>query len=308
MRKLIIKYLLFLTMLTATTTFGQNFSHEVSPEGILLKDGSKKVLFFQSQEKSLNGNYPRANYIHPLFDLDGNVLTEDFPDDHLHHRGIFWAWHQVLMGKKEIGDSWECKNFKWDVKNVQTKDYANDAILLKAHTQWTSPLYTLEGEEVPFVDENTEIKVLPATASYRIIDFKISLLALVDSLKIGGSKDVKGYGGFSARVKLPEDVGFYSNNVNIVPTNQAVTANRHINIQGSFNNKEKSGIIIIAGKENPEPNNKWILRSENSMQNAAFPGRKAIKISTRKPLILKYRLIIYKENPNQVTLNKLLDF
>ena len=34
---------------------------------------------------------------------DGQVLTEDFPADHLHHRGIFWAWHQVYVGEKAMG-------------------------------------------------------------------------------------------------------------------------------------------------------------------------------------------------------------
>ncbi|WP_417444371.1 DUF6807 family protein [Joostella sp.] len=67
-------------------------------------------------------------------------------------------------------------------------------------------------------------------------------------------------------------------------------------ISGSFNNNKKSGLIIIASKENPSPNNEWILRSKNSMQNAAYPGQKPIYVSTEDPIVLKYRIIIYKND------------
>jgi hypothetical protein len=39
---------------------------------------------------------PRSDYIHPLYGLNGEMLTNDWPDaDHPHHRGIFWAWLEV---------------------------------------------------------------------------------------------------------------------------------------------------------------------------------------------------------------------
>ena len=37
----------------------------------------------------------RSSYIHPLYGLDGEMLTDDFPKDHYHHRGLFWAWPRV---------------------------------------------------------------------------------------------------------------------------------------------------------------------------------------------------------------------
>ena len=40
----------------------------------------------------------RSTYIHPLYGLDGEVLTDDFPKDHYHHRGLFWAWPHVKIG------------------------------------------------------------------------------------------------------------------------------------------------------------------------------------------------------------------
>src|SRR5699024_3188858 len=44
---------------------------------------------------------PRSNYIHPLYGLEGEMLTRDWPEGaHPHHRGIFWAWPEVEYGSE----------------------------------------------------------------------------------------------------------------------------------------------------------------------------------------------------------------
>ena len=88
---------------------GSLMSSELTAEGILISENGKPVLFYQKNPKSKDGQFERANYIHPLYDLEGNVITEDFPADHLHQRGIFWTWHQILAGEKRLGDGWECR-------------------------------------------------------------------------------------------------------------------------------------------------------------------------------------------------------
>ena len=84
---------------------------ETTSEGYWIKEGDRKVLFYQQATRSLDGKYARANYVHPLMDLDGNAISEDFPADHPHHRGICWAWHQCLVGSSRAGDGWACQDF-----------------------------------------------------------------------------------------------------------------------------------------------------------------------------------------------------
>ena len=44
---------------------------------------------------------PRSDYIHPLYGLHGEILTDDWVPDHPHHRGIYWAWPEVdWQGKR----------------------------------------------------------------------------------------------------------------------------------------------------------------------------------------------------------------
>ena len=75
-----------------------------------ITDNGKPVLRYNYQtvepgevlDKVAPGNLiyarPRSDYIHPLYGLDGEMLTRDWSLDHPHHRGIYWAWPEVDFG------------------------------------------------------------------------------------------------------------------------------------------------------------------------------------------------------------------
>ena len=44
----------------------------------------------------------RSDYIHPLYGPAGEVLTADYPNDHPHHRGMYWAWLEVYFEDADI--------------------------------------------------------------------------------------------------------------------------------------------------------------------------------------------------------------
>jgi hypothetical protein len=267
------------------------------------------VLFFQAKTKSLDGTFPRADYIHPLYNVNGKILTEDFPRDHLHHRGIFWTWHQILIGDKKMGDAWECKDFIWDVQQFDQAEVTSNSIKLNAHTLWKSPAWTDEdGEMKAFMKEKTTISVYAKKDNYRVIDFEISMLALEPNLRIGGSEDQKGYSGFSVRMKMPEDIKFTSPNEEIEPQTLQIDAGSWMDISGSLNNAgQKEGIVIICNPGNPMYPEKWILRKSGSMQNPVYPGREAVAVSMETPTVLKYRLVTYVGDLEKPSLEMLIE-
>ena len=285
----------------------QALQTEISNEGVLVKEGKDKVLFFQRKTKSQNGAFPRADYIHPLYGVDGQVLTEDFPEDHPHHRGVFWTWHHVSVGDKHLGDAWACEDFSWDVRSIKHDLTPEGTLELKVQTHWKSPLWLDEqGQEKPFLQENATISTHPKKNNYRVIDFEISLLALTSGLKIGGSDDEKGYSGFSVRMKLPEDITFQSASGAVTPTTNAIEAGPWIQMEGSpGSNTQKSGMVIISHSDNPTYPEPWILRNKNSMQNAAYPGRHPTEVSDQTPTILRYRLVVYKGRMKARTISRL---
>src|SRR5687767_7082929 len=182
---------------------------EKTADGYWFIDGDTKVLFYQAERKALpDGRAARSNYFHPLYDLDGRVLTEDFPKDHIHHRGIFWAWHQVRIDGKTVQDQWVNRDSFWTVQDARIDTDASSAALA-LRVVWESPLFTdAEGRRRPFVEERSVTRVHRAEGAIRKIDFHLRLAALVDGVEIGGSDDAKGYGGFSPRVVMPPDIRF----------------------------------------------------------------------------------------------------
>lgn len=275
--------------------------------GILVLDKGTHVFFYQAEPKSRNGEAERRHYIHPLWSPSGIVMTEDFPADHLHHRGVFWAWHQVWIGNKRIGDPWEIKNFEQEIAELEFMSRPDGSGILKAQVKWKSPEWKKQGAMVPYLHEETTITIHPARGNARRLDFEIQLLALENGLRIGGSEDEKGYSGFSVRMALPADVSFSGPAGSVAPQNTAVSSPGYVNISGSMGAKgKKAGIVIADNPDNPGYPQPWILRAKNSMQNAAWPGNTTVEIPADEPLVLKYSLIVYSGNLKSTTIRKML--
>lgn len=298
----------FLFLLVCSCAVNAQLSMKKTEGGITIVDGPQNVLHYQTSLKSKDGKFERCNYIHPLWSIDGNVITEDFPPDHLHHRGVFWAWHQVWIGDKRISDAWELVNFEQEVVELEFVKVANEAVQIKTEVEWKSDKWKKEGHKIPYLNEKTKITVHPITGKYRKIDFEISLLALEEGVEIGGSEDEKGYGGFAIRMALPSDVLFAGLQGILEPEETAITSDGFVNISGSIGaNKSKGGVVMVDNNENPGYPQSWILRAKNSMQNVVYPGREAVGVSTSKPLVLNYSLLLYSGKLSDKRINKTCD-
>jgi hypothetical protein len=257
------------------------------------------ILVYQIADKCSNDTLCRSNYVHPLFSLDGEVLTEDFPSDHLHHRGVFWAWHQLYIGEKAIGDGWEIKDFSWEVKSVKAVEQQSGAQSLEANVVWKSALWkNKEGNEKPFVSETTKITVYPKEKNFRKIDFVISILALEPNMRMGGADNEKGYGGFSYRLRLPGDVKFEGRDGQVIPQNTPLQSGGWLDMSGAYGrNGSQAGVAVLCHASNLGYPSPWILRTKRSMQNAVFPypGAQTIFLSDRIPLVLRYRMVIHND-------------
>jgi hypothetical protein len=285
-----------------TQVHGQGFTTKESEEGVEISENGKRVLFYQQRPKSLDGKYERAGYVHPLYSLNEKILTEDLPEDHPYHRGIFWAWHQVVLNDKKIADGWISENISWrPVKISVNKE--KEKIILQSEMIWN--VKQEQTDPIAIAKENTTITVHKRTERYRAIDFDIHLSALTDSLKIGGSDDAKGYGGFCLRLQLPKDISFCSNDTVVTPKETAVNAGLWMNFTGSFEGESmpKTGVAVFCSQPSATPQ-LWILRKEKSMQNVPYPGRTPVLLPG-KGWRLKYRIIIHNGEMSNDDLEKL---
>lgn len=286
-------------MLTCTIIFNpisaQKFSYKKSPEGIEISENNKSVLFFQTKPKTVSGKYERAGYIHPLYDLNGNVLTEDSPEDHPYHRGIFWAWHQIVVDGKNVADGWMSEHISFIPGKMQvTKSPSNT--ILTAQLTWKVNDSINPARNI--VSEISRINIYKAKEHYRIIDFDIYLKPLVNDLKLGGSDDAKGYGGFCLRLKSPENIEFISGDSSVTPQQTAVPAEPWMDF------KMKDAGVAVFGYKDVGSQHMWILRNEKSMQNVPYPGRNPVAIPA-DGLRLKYRIVVHDGELTAADIQKL---
>jgi len=276
------------------------FEFTDNDQGVLLTENHRPVFFYQQKNKLLAGRYKVSNYLHPLFSLSGDTLTEESPrTDHPYHRGIYWAWHQHIIDNRSIGEGWTMEGISYDVTSFRKKVTASYA-RIEPTVLWRSSQY-FEGK--PYIEEKTKIIVYPSEPDIRKIDFEISLRALVPGVRIGGADDEKGYGGFCQRVRLPDGLIFTSSNGPVTPQNTQVKAGPWMDFSGAYGrNGEVSGVTILCHPSTPNYPAPWILRQKLSMQNIVFPGREPALIPMDKPVVLRYRLIIHNGNADNVDL------
>lgn len=269
---------------------------EKNEDGVWFREGKTPILFYQVKAKQRDGRHRRANYVHPLYDLSGTeILTEDFPDDHRHHRGVFWTWHQTLVNGKRMGDAWTCQRFHWDVVQLDTESHGDGSAVLHAKVDWRSD--DAPDPRQPFAREHVRLTVFPRQDEARLIDFQIRIESLVERLELGGSDDRKGYGGFSVRVACPPDLQFLSGEQMLQPQVTAVAGEDWLTLEGTYGDAVRR-LTVLTDSRAPAQQD-WILRAKRSMQNARFPGRKPIMIPRDQPLRLHYGLVLHEGRPGE---------
>lgn len=291
-------YGLFILCFTLTGACGfftnnnQRFIFIESGQGFELSENGKPVYFYQRQPKTSDNLYQYNNYLHPLYSLDGDTLTEEFPEDHPHHRGVYWAWNKIHIDNQSIADGWVMKNLIQDVYDVRTS-VDEDIARLDIDVHWKSSIWK---NGTPVIHEHSSILVHSMKAGARILDFEITLSALVPGVSIGGSDDEKGYGGFSLRFKLPDDLVFTSKNGTVIPQTLQMDAGPWLTFTGSIgseNNKDR--ITLFCHPDTPNYPAPWILRQKSSMQNVVYPGRENVELKLNQPVVLSYRLVLHRE-------------
>ena len=280
----------FILLLISILSYSQKLEFKEKSDGVLLVEEGQPRFFYRILPEKENQQFSRVNYVHPLYGLNGEILTEDFPDDHPHHHGIFWAWHQLYANGERVADPWLNEGISWKV--VQT----NIEVQEQKGNLTSEILWIQTSEDKAIIKEDLSISFNRLGEDVFTLLFDITLTALTDGVAIGGSEDAKGYGGFSPRFVLPEDVTFHSVNGEVKPEVLAVQAGPWMNLRGSFDPSDsgQSGIVIMGEPEKLPSFQGWILRSAESMQNMAFPGRDTVSILKGESLKFRNQLVIHK--------------
>ncbi len=279
-----------------------------SQQGVLIKpqaegfefcDHDRPVLFYQKTPRTMDGQFQRAGFVHPLRGLDGEVLTQVFPSDHRHHHGVFWAWHQLWIDDKRAGDPWITKDFLLVVQEAEIVAQGPVFATLEVRSHWTSPLVTdVAGEPKPIVEEITTIRLFHALEDTQYVDFTIRLKPLLSGVRIGGSENKRGYSGFTVRIGPPDEMQIVDTS-GLLSEDAVGTHARWADVSGRFSTGDAtSGIAILSHPSLREFPPRWLLR-HYGMQNVVYPGREPIELSDEELLVIRHRLVLHRGDNQQ---------
>jgi hypothetical protein len=224
----------------------------------------------------------RCCYVHPVYSPEGIVVTDDFPKDHYHHRGIFWTWPIVIVdGVKH--DAWLIQGVKQRFAKWHARETGANSARLAVENGW------FVGDR-KVVREDVEIIAEPTVDGGRTIRFRLRFEAVASPVELRGEPaENKGYGGFCVRfaprkdTQLTSDKGVEAKDTNMTPHEWA-------RLEGTFEGR-RTGLSIAIDHANPGFPNGWCLRHYGFL-GVNYPGLDSFVLHPGQPLELKYRVFL----------------
>ena len=242
---------------------------------------------------------PRACYLHPVYGLGGEVLTDDFPLDHLHHRGIFWAWPRCTVNGREM-DVWSMKGARQQHESFVEKSANAERAVLAVTNVWRFD----DIPEQPLLREHVRMTFLPATTSSRALDIELRLENLsAGEFVIGGQTDAdKGYGGLCVRPaggsgKFSEDES--NSPFRFVGKDGVIAEDRFeadtpwsAVLLGETPGAPRNGIAVAQSPENPGyPHPGWLLRHYGFLGHS-WPHRHPHTLAKGESVTLRSKIFL----------------
>ncbi|MCS6831144.1 MAG: PmoA family protein [bacterium] len=220
---------------------------------------------------------PRSNYIHPLYGLQGEVITEDWPVDHPHHRGIYWAWPEVDY-RGERGDLHALQH----VFACPTGRYRVTAGTVFTQVEAESVWRWESGE--PVVVEWARIRAYRRTQQGRCVDLAFFFTALKEPVLLA-RRGTNLYGGLNMRLSAIQHQKFVFH----TEGEQAWAGAFGVFPEGD----EPAGLLIFPHVQNPYHPPDWVQYPNLNWIQPTFPSAGLRhELQPGKPLALRYRLWI----------------
>ncbi len=273
--------------------------HDQETGSLVLREGDRPILAYQYEQILKNRvprRYKRSTYVHPLYDLRGTVLTEDFPIDHYHHRGLSWNWPKVWVNEKRY-DLWHIHGPRNEFKGLYQ-------IFDKWTLRETGPVCALLGiqnhweteDKQKVMDEDVLFRVFRQADNARAIDVKLTWTA-IEPIKISG-QDVKGYGGFNLRFAPRENTQITSQ-AGPEASDSNLRTYAWIDFSAQFaGQSEYSGAAIFQHPYNPDFPAGWCLRYYGFI-GVAWPGLKVLELGPGESFTLTFRLYVHDGDVDQ---------
>lgn len=256
-------------------------------KSLCLYDGQKPVFVYNHgiiQSTNAPPDRARSTYIHPLYGLDGEVLTDDFPKDHYHHRGLFWAWpHVIIEGSQH--DLWMLKGIEQRFDRWLKRSAGKSSAVLKAQNYWVA-----QGRKA--MKEVVEITVYPAQNDCRAMDLSFVYTPIGQPVTLRGAEG-KSYGGLTLRFApgsqrlITTSSGIHDKDLPMTPLSWADLTATYPGLEAP------RGVAIFVSASHPDYPPTWLTRHYGVLC-VGWPGVEGKTLSPGKSVRCKYRVLVHK--------------
>jgi hypothetical protein len=261
---------------------------DLNEKSLGLWEGDKPVLVYNhgiiSPPSGVPADRARSSYVHPLYGLEGEVLTDDFPKDHYHHRGLFWSWPHVKIGDQHY-DLWMLKGIRHQFERWLERQASTNIAVLGVENGWY-----VGAEKV--MQERIWFRVHAAGVSERAIDMTCEWVPQGKPITLTGAEG-KSYGGLTLR--FPPG----TNTAITIPSGLTAKDLPMTNLPWAdltrFWDKEKttSGVAIFVSPDHPDFPPQWLTRHYGVLC-LGWPGVKPATFQPGETIRCQYRVWIHR--------------
>ena len=268
---------------------------ELNDKSVQIADGDQPVLVYNfgvitnEQVPETDHRRSRACYVHPVFGLSGEVLTDDFPRDHYHHHGIFWTWPHVSVDGKEH-DIWAGSTIRQQFVTWLARESGPAAAVLGVENGW------FVGDK-KVMTERVWLRVYHAVGDARAVDIDLTLIPTDKPVTLWGAAG-KSYGGLTMRFAPPsrrDPATVITTPSGVTPTDLSTTILRWADYTSKLSGHDKpSGAAVFIGRDHPDYPPEWLLRHYGPLC-VGWPGVHRETLEPGKPVRMSYRIWIHKD-------------
>jgi len=276
----------------------QHFHFEaVSESSLKLWEGKNPVLVYNHgvmTSQSAPNAKGRSSYFHPVYGLDGEVLTDDFPADHENHRGLHWAWPHIKIDDREV-DLWSLRDIRHKFQRWLAKEANPKGAVLGVENGW------FVGEKRVML-ERVKATIYPASSQGRFIDLELTLMPEGRPISLWGAEG-KSYGGLTLRF------GPRSKTIVTVPSGRSSedllnTRLPWADLSGDLRgNGDLSGAAVFVHPKHPNYPPTWMTR-EYGLLAVGWPGITPQSLPAGQTVSLRYRIWIHRGVPEAAEIQK----
>lgn len=264
---------------------------DASDKSVALFEGAHPVLVYNHGVIQPPAGAPadraRSSYVHPIYGLDGEALTDDFPKDHYHHRGLFWSWPHISIAGKEY-DLWALKGIEHRFGRWLAREADAKGATLGVENGW------FVGDK-QVMREEFRLRALPSGKDERVLDVDLKWTPVGEAVTLKGAPG-KSYGGLTLRFAPRTDT------VITTPLGQGdkdltITHLPWADFSARFAGRaQPSGAAIFVARDHPDFPPEWLTRHYGVLC-VGWPGVKEQTFQPSQTIRCRYRVWIHRGAP-----------